>query len=288
MDVTVDDRNVSGREPKTDVRLTRNAGALICSLMAMFAVLWLLNLQSGSARITDQFNYGEEIGLPPEFFLRNGCVVSPRIDPLFRIEKLAVRIVESMNPSFVLLFIALSYSVGTDLKRGKILNAVTYPTMALAIGLNAYASLVDQAGLPVDTMTFHAGTVGLVRSLLGGLTCFVLMFVSFLTAGGGGGDVKIATVIGLIVGPYVGVLALAYSYIAAGVYLFAFFAVWRVIDISKRAFISDALQRNAPRVSELLRENAFSRWHTRMNGCVRMAPFFLIGTCVAVLEGAIR
>lgn len=122
----------------------------------------------------------------------------------------------------------------TDIRRRKIYNWLTYPAVVWAIGLNAAATCLSPGDeLPAFAFAeaMHVGpawlgTVGLWQSLSGAATCFGILIVAFTLAGGGAGDVKMATVCGACLGMREGVLALAFCYLAAGAASLAW-AVWK-------------------------------------------------------------
>ncbi len=121
------------------------------------------------------------------------------------------------------LLTAAGWAAYTDLARHKILNVVTYPAAALALGVNLLASATGRVGetgglrfAPVFE-AFPLGAVGAGYSFVGLLAGFVGMLLAFRLAGGGAGDVKLAAAIGAAVGPrhLLGVLVVAYLFAAA-------------------------------------------------------------------------
>ncbi|MGB2798532.1 MAG: prepilin peptidase [Dehalococcoidia bacterium] len=101
-----------------------------------------------------------------------------------------------------------------DLEHGLILDIVVYPGMVLALIFSFFWPELGWPGL------------GVLSALLGGAIGFGLMLVPYLISGGGmgGGDVKLAGLIGLAIGfPYV-LIALFTAIITAGVLAIALVA----------------------------------------------------------------
>lgn len=100
---------------------------------------------------------------------------------------------------FVIVFV-------TDIEHGLILDVVTYPAMGLAF---LFSFLWPHTGWPA---------IGALSALLGGAVGFALLLMPYLLSreGMGGGDVKLAALIGLATGFPLVVLALAMAILAAG------------------------------------------------------------------------
>jgi len=103
-----------------------------------------------------------------------------------------------------------------DLEHGLILNRVTYPAIIVLLLL---APFWPELGISREFL----GTAGLLgslfNSLVAGFGAFLIFLIIFLvhSQGMGGGDVKLAGVIGLLVG-YPGVLvALSIAVVSAGI-----------------------------------------------------------------------
>jgi Flp pilus assembly protein protease CpaA len=174
----------------------------------------------------------------------------------------------------MVLLLIVAVCAATDLKCGKIYNAVTYPAMLWALAINAGASLLSSPWL-------DAGAVGLSSSVLGGLLCFGLMIASFLTAGGGGGDVKLATAIGLLLGPERGLMAIVYTYLAAG----AFALVYAVALGALGAVAWMFATRLGVVVLPGLAAPPTDESRRVLGRKIRMAPFFALGALASVVEG---
>lgn len=110
---------------------------------------------------------------------------------------------------FAALAMLLGVATITDLRRRIIPDRLTYPTLVWAILLSGCA-----------------GGVGPWASLTGAGVCLLAMLVVHLSAGGGAGDVKMATAIGALLGPSRGMGALACGFVIAGVTMLCWI-VWR-------------------------------------------------------------
>jgi len=113
----------------------------------------------------------------------------------------------------------------SDLRSLKIYNRVTYPALALMLLLSA---LVDLQGIPATAMSllpwpinqnvanariwdFTSGAMA--HSLWGGLACGLALLPLWLTTGRGGGDLKLAVVIGTAIGPQLGLIAIGWTFV---------------------------------------------------------------------------
>ena len=109
-----------------------------------------------------------------------------------------------------LLLGALLVCTATDLLRYRVPNVITYPSIALALVLAVVMPDADLMG-------------AVIAALLGG-GLFLLMAI--VTRGGLGlGDVKLAVLIGAMLGLPAAYLALFYGVVAGGVIIFLLFAI---------------------------------------------------------------
>jgi prepilin peptidase CpaA len=104
-------------------------------------------------------------------------------------------------PAVVLLLVAVTCAV-TDLWKGKIYNAITYPAMALGVVLG-----VVQHGVP-----------GIFFALGGFAVGFFPAFVLFALGGMGGGDVKLLGAIGAIAGAVAATETLILAFLVGGLF----------------------------------------------------------------------
>jgi len=115
-----------------------------------------------------------------------------------------------MNPFLITLLAgSIGISLIVDLKHQKIPNAVTFPTMALAIGYHSLSS-----GL--SGFSFSAGGLGLA---------IALFIVPYLLGGMGAGDVKLMGAAGAILGPKGICIVSILAILSGGVYGMILFAM---------------------------------------------------------------
>jgi Flp pilus assembly protein protease CpaA len=114
----------------------------------------------------------------------------------------------------------------TDLKHGKIYNRLTYSLALLALLLNTGLYELFQSTSMSLNHQLHfdpalAATPHLLSMsdcIIGGIACFMVMFCNFLVVGGGGGDVKLATAIGLGYGLINGINIILTTYVLAAIF----------------------------------------------------------------------
>jgi leader peptidase (prepilin peptidase)/N-methyltransferase len=132
-----------------------------------------------------------------------------------------------MSPLLFILLTALSVAAWTDATRRVISNSVTYPALIGCLGASA----------AVD------GWDGFNTSLLGGLVCGGLMLGCYLCVELGGGDVKLAAVIGAALGWSAGLYVLLWTFTLVAVVAFgrlmwlegALRSARRLLERSRRA-----------------------------------------------------
>ena len=86
---------------------------------------------------------------------------------------------------YILAFVVASAAVYTDVKYGIVSNRLTFPTIALALGLHA----------------FLGGWTGLGHAAQGAALGLGLLLIPFLLGGMGAGDVKLMAALGSLIGP---------------------------------------------------------------------------------------
>lgn len=177
----------------------------------------------------------------------------------------------------------------TDLRFRKVPNWATYSAFLWALIINGTASALGEApaasaapaaGGTLWTWFLFQGTVGLASCLLGAVLCFGVMIFIYEVAGGGAGDVKLATALGALLGVERGLQAFVYSYIVAGVILLSW-SIWTVGPI----FLVKSLARK-------LGSLFLPRWVAKpseeqerfLKSPIPLSMFFALG-CVPVLMG---
>src|SRR5262249_28604385 len=139
------------------------------------------------------------------------------------------------------LLLLLVVCAASDLGWRRIPNWATYSALLWGVLLSALASLnAGDANSELTSVFFpNVGfPVSIGDALAGGLVCFFIMLAVHSTSEGGAGDVKLATAIGALVGVKVGILAICYTFILAGLFGFGF-AIWVLGPI----FIAKAIGR---------------------------------------------
>ena len=163
------------------------------------------------------------------------------------------------SSSHVLLACYLAISCRSDLTKGTIANRVNYSFLLIALGMGLGESALEFCdGLGV-TSTNDLGTLtlngafssGFLRAVLGALACFGLTLVCWRYGNMGGADVKMATVIGAFLGPYLGLIVIAICHTLA-LATVVFDLVWRYRSASRlgvvpsRQQMQPDLQRRVP------------------------------------------
>ena len=166
------------------------------------------------------------------------------------------------------LSLALIVSCYTDFKSRKILNRVTYSASLFAITLIAISSILGSLGI-ADVASLHT----LPTALAGGIVCFGFMLIIYMHGGCGAGDVKLALVIGTVLGVQLGLNALLWTHLSALCFVATRFAFKVICNVAAK-FRSGALLADgtlAP-LSDVLR----CARH-QMKSSIPMAAFFGIG-----------
>jgi Flp pilus assembly protein protease CpaA len=185
----------------------------------------------------------------------------------------------------LVLTLLLLTSTYTDLRAGKIYNWATYSASLWAVLINALGALGDLSGWrpsvaeALGGRVLPLGDIGLGGCVLGGLTCFSVMTFIYATAGGGAGDVKLATAIGALIGIERGFVALIDSYLIAATFIMAYL-LWRIGPLALAAGVGRQL-------GSLLLPGWVGPPTTAqdrmLRSPVRLAVFFAIGTVAALL-----
>lgn len=115
-----------------------------------------------------------------------------------------------MNAAHLILFAALLFAAWTDFRRRVIPNWITYPALA--------------ACFAVALLRF--GSEGLFASLAGAVVCGGVLLLAWLTRAVGGGDVKLAALIGSAFGWADGLYALMWTFTLAAICMLSFI-LWK-------------------------------------------------------------
>ncbi len=176
--------------------------------------------------------------------------------------------------SGLILVMLLAVCSLTDLCHRKIYNWATYSAVIWALLINL------AVGIWQSESSAELGAIGVRSCVLGAMGCFAVMLFAYSLARGGAGDVKMAAAIGALIGFEQGVLAIACSYIVAGVVILAW-SIWsrgplRLLTAMARligsAFVPAWVDPPSTRDRDLL------------NAPVPLAGFFAIGTLIVVLD----
>lgn len=181
----------------------------------------------------------------------------------------------------------------TDLARHKIPNYITYPAVGwllslglLQVSLKAFGTLpVDASGPAVLSVgaarwTLLLGAPPIAEQFAGLGICFVVMFVIFMNAGGGGGDVKIAAVVGAALGPTPGLTAIVAAHIAAG----AFALAWAMLKFGPVMILTSIGRKIGSFFVPLWILPPDVEERRLLSLPIPLAPFFLLGAVYAVWQ----
>ena len=183
----------------------------------------------------------------------------------------------------LLLVLLLSTATVTDLLRRRIYNWTTYTAFAWVVVLELLAAIL-RSGAVEDSTSFSTRTLSALgmlpwRDSLGGFAAgFAILFVLYNVFRGGAGDLKLAAVLGALVGVNRIFEVLIYSYILAGI-----FAACLVVGVAgPRAILAFAL-----RCLGLGGRTGDASLNVRdcLKRQVPMAPFIAGGTLLALVSG---
>jgi prepilin peptidase CpaA len=171
----------------------------------------------------------------------------------------------------------------TDLSWRKIFNWATYPALLWAFGLNLAGTLFHLPEIADPDGPGFVGHVGLVGCLGGFAVCFFLMMLVYRLAKGGAGDVKLAAVLGALLGVERGLYALALTYIVAGVVL----TLWLIWTVGPLAIVVGLLRKVGSFLLPAYIAGPDPERFRMLASPVPLGLFFAIGT-VATLLGVER
>lgn len=113
-----------------------------------------------------------------------------------------------------IMLVTLVAASAVDVRTRRIPNKYTYPAVVWLLLLACLGEYVGAARLGLGETPLAAAAF--FESFAGALVCFTAMFFVFLCGAGGGGDVKLAAVLGACLGPTNGLVAIAVTHVAAG------------------------------------------------------------------------
>jgi Flp pilus assembly protein protease CpaA len=182
----------------------------------------------------------------------------------------------------LLLALLLLTATVTDLLWRRIFNWTTYTVCAWVVVLQIITLVLRSGGME-ENESFSAwlvATLGMLpwRDSLGGFVAgFAILFVLYNVFRGGAGDLKLAAVIGALVGVQKIVEVLIYAYILAGI-----FAACLVVNVAgPRSILAFAARCLGIRV--------FAEPSHGVRNCLKrqvpMAPFVAGGTLIALVFG---
>jgi Flp pilus assembly protein protease CpaA len=182
---------------------------------------------------------------------------------------------------------ALATSAITDFNRHRIYNWNTYSAFLWAIAINVVASAGADDGTSMVPAFQSAATVG--PTMLGGVgigeclagagVCFLITLFGYDLSGGGAGDVKLATVIGALLGLHDGIFAVGYSYVIAAVAIIA----WSTYKYGPLALLLAGLRSICKLAGPLSPFHATSDDRKLLLTPVPLGPYFAIGTLLVAL-----
>lgn len=185
------------------------------------------------------------------------------------------------------LIAALVTGAITDIKYRRIYNWTTYTAFLWAIAINLVTAFPSPSATPVFDFEPAAivgpswlGGIGIWQCVAGAAVCFAITVVGYDLSGGGAGDVKIAAVIGALLGVHHGFYAVIYSYIIAAAAIICW-AVWKHGPFGLLKAISRTLGAKLGPVWPFAPSDADAKI---LLTPVPLGPFFAIGTLLVALE----
>ncbi len=186
-----------------------------------------------------------------------------------------------------ILIAALVTGAVTDVKYRRIYNWTTYTAFLWAIAINVVAISSSFEATPVFDFEAAAvldpawlGGIGISQCLAGAAICFAITLVGYDLSGGGAGDVKIAAVIGALLGVHQGFYAVIYSYIIAAVAIVCW-AMWKHGPFGLLKAMSRTLGAKLGPLWPFAPSDADAQI---LLTPVPLGPFFAIGTMLVALE----
>lgn len=187
----------------------------------------------------------------------------------------------------LVLLATLLTSAITDYNRQRIYNWTTYSAFLWALIINISASVATYGTEPLAPAFEHApvigntllGGIGIGECLVGAGACFLICLFGYDLSGGGAGDVKLAAVIGALLGLHDGVFAVACSYIVAAIAIIA----WSTWKNGPMALVKAGLRAVGRVLGPIWPYPITPDDKSLLLTPVPLGPYFAIGTLLVVL-----
>ena len=183
-----------------------------------------------------------------------------------------------------MLLAVLATCTVTDVRGHRIYNWATYSAFLWAILINVAASAWPSARCsrrsPHSSARSGWAASASASRLAGAALCFVITLAGYHMSGRGAGDVKLAAVIGALLGVQHGVFAVAYSYIVAAVAII----VWSTWVNGPLAIVKAGLRTIGNVLGPLWPFPPSSTDTALLLRPIPLGPYFAIGTLLVVLE----
>ena len=178
--------------------------------------------------------------------------------------------VPELNPAEMISILITAIAAFMDVKSHRIPNPLTVPAILAGVLLNGFG-LVE-----LGPIAAFAG-LGWKSSLYGAATGFGLTLVVSLLSRGGGGDIKLATALGALLGPQKAFVLLAATFISACVGSVSYFILRDGVILTLRLLTTPPFDsKNSRKRNSPAKKNADSI-------AIPMGPFFFVGTIFVVV-----
>jgi Flp pilus assembly protein protease CpaA len=175
----------------------------------------------------------------------------------------------------------------TDYHRQRIYNWTTYTAFLWALVISIVATVATYGThslIPSFTSAeiigpHFLGGIGIGECLAGAAVCFMITLFGYDLSGGGAGDVKIAAVIGALLGLHDGIFAVAYSYAVAGIAIIA----WSTWNNGPLALLKAGVRTLGRFLGPLWPFPATADDEALLLKPVPLGPYFAIGTILVFL-----
>ena len=177
----------------------------------------------------------------------------------------------------IVLITVSSYS---DIRYGKIRNSATYPAILTALVISGIDTIRYRHDPEAEVGLTPLGAITFTESFTGLILAFGLMLMIYHIAGGGAGDVKLAAALGSLLGPSEIVDILLWTYVVAGICVAAYLCV----RLGPLYILSYAARKIGSKILPGQIAVAEEQESRLLQGKVRLAPFFAIGTIVVLSD----